>query len=114
MDRAATVPAPAARGSSRGSARTAEAAEPKSVSGPRQFTDTCRVAGSPADPSRTTHQDELRRAPRVVDGNDAGTRSSCAAKAAARPVPLKRAERPQFTDTRAADGNAAGPRPACP
>src|SRR2546422_4662673 len=79
---------------------SADAAEPKSVSGPRQFTDTCRVAGSPADPSRTTHQDELRRAPRVVDGNDAGTRSSCAAKAAARPVPLKRAERRQFTDTR--------------
>ncbi len=63
---------------------------PKSVSGPRQFTDTCRVAGSPADPSRTARQDELRRAPRVVDANDAGARSSCAAKAAARHVPLKR------------------------
>src|SRR3989441_848006 len=63
---------------------------PKSVSGPRQCTDTCRVAGSPADPSRTARQDELRRAPRVVDANDAGARSSCAAKAAARHVPLKR------------------------
>src|SRR5437899_2708143 len=63
---------------------------PKSVSGPRQCTDTCRVAGSPADPSRTARQDELRRAPRVVDGHDAGARSSCAAKAGAGHVPLKR------------------------
>src|SRR2546429_9693510 len=31
----------------------------KPVSGSRQFTDTCRVAGSPADPSRTADQNSL-------------------------------------------------------
>src|SRR2546430_2451401 len=71
---------------------------PKSVSGPRQCTDTCRVAGSPADPSRTARQDELRRAPRAVDGDDAGARSSCAATAPAPAGPPKRQSHPLGSD----------------
>src|SRR5712691_2262770 len=60
----------------------------------RQFTDTCRVAGSPADWSRTADRDALGRSPRIVlvaaNRSARGSAPWFAAEAAARRVPLKR------------------------
>src|SRR5436309_11540589 len=57
----------------------------------RQFTDTCRVAGLPADP-------ETRYVGSALTRSDAPP-LSFAAEAAARHVPLKRQGFRQFTDT---------------
>src|SRR5881296_2611034 len=69
----------------------------------RQFTDTCRVAGLPADWSRTADRDALGRSPRIVlvaaNRSDRGSAPWFAAEAAARRVPLKRQCRRQFADT---------------
>src|SRR6266700_3352763 len=72
---------------SRGSARTAEAAELG------QFTDKSRVAGSPADSWTPGCVDPLPRnrdPPARADQVQRAACSSCAAEAAARRVPLKR------------------------
>src|SRR5207245_2036928 len=56
----------------------------------RQFTDTCRVAGLPADEGTGTRCQILKRS---------NVSLWFAAEAAARHVPLKRQSRRQFTDT---------------
>src|SRR6266853_1506422 len=63
--------------------------------GRRQFTDTCRVAGLPADEGTGTRRQILKRSNASL---------SFAAEAAARHVPLKRHCTRQFTDKRRAAG----------